>query len=420
MRKVKTFILLTTLTVLAACAAPPAPPPAATSAPATSEAAATEAPTATSAPAATEAPTATEPAATAAPEATSAPATRTLAGTEWVLSTLNGNPPIEGTEITLAFDADGSISGTDGCNRFMGSFTESGESLTFGPLASTMMACPDDISNQAKMFQDALGVTQRVSATSDSLTLIHTGDAGIATFAPAQAEAAAGSTLAGTQWVLSTLGGNTPLTGTQVTLNFGDDGRVSGTDGCNRFTGAFTESGESLTFGPLASTMMACEENVGVQASLFNTALQNTQTFTASESELTLLRGAGAIATFSKLSTELAGTKWAVTNYNNGKEAVVGVIEGTTLTLEFADDGSVAGSAGCNNFFGGFTQGDGTITIGPLASTMMACTEPAGAMDQETQFLAAVQSAATYQLDGDSLTLRTQDDAMAVVMRREP
>jgi heat shock protein HslJ len=389
MRKIKTLLLSSTLAaLLAACALPPAPPPKASDTDAS--------------------------AATATGETTG-----TLAGTEWVLSTLNGNPPVAGTEITLDFGEDGSISGTDGCNRFMGSYTQNGTSLTFGPLASTMMACPDDISNQAKTFSDALGVTQSFSTADGSLSLIHTGNAAIATFAPAKTEAAAG-TLAGTQWVLSTLGGNTPLADTQVTLNFGEDGRVSGSDGCNRFTGAYTESGESLTFGPLATTMMACPENITVQATLFGVALQSTQSFTMTENELALMRNNGTLATFSKLSTELAGTKWVVTNYNNSKEAVVGVIEGTTLTVEFSDDGSVGGNAGCNNYFGEFTQGDGTISIGPLASTMMLCMEPAGVADQETQFLAALQSAATYQLDGDILTLRTKDDAMAVVMRLAP
>jgi heat shock protein HslJ len=335
---------------------------------------------------------------------------------------LNGNPLIAGTEITLDFGTDGSVSGTDGCNRFMGSFTQNDTSLTFGPLAGTMMACPDDISNQAKTFQDALAVTQSFSATDSSLGLIHTGSAVIATFTPASATTttSAANALAGTQWVLGTIGGNTPLTGTQITLNFGDDGRVNGTDGCNRFMGAYTVAGESLTFGPLAGTMMACPEDITAQATIFGVALQNTESFTLAGSELALIGRGATLATFTKLSTELAGTKWAVTNYNNGKEAVVGLIEGTTLTVEFGADGSAAGSAGCNNFTGGFTQGDGTITMGPFVSTMKMCAEPAGVMEQEAQFLKALESAATYQLDGDRLDLRTKDDAMAVSMRRAP
>ena len=44
---------------------------------------------------------------------------------------------------------------------------------------------------------------------------------------------------------------------------------------------------------------------------------------------------------------------------------------------------------------------------------MMACADPAQ-QDQETQFLAALQSAATFQVKGKHLEMRTADDAIAV------
>ena len=42
-------------------------------------------------------------------------------------------------------------------------------------------------------------------------------------------------------------------------LELGDDGRLTGTDGCNRLTGTWKVAGDEITFGPLASTRMACE-----------------------------------------------------------------------------------------------------------------------------------------------------------------
>ena len=53
------------------------------------------------------------------------------------------------------------------------------------------------------------------------------------------------------------------------------------------------------------------------------------------------------------------------------------------------------------------------ITIGPLASTMKFCNDPEGVMDQEAQYLAALQSAATYRIEGNRLELRTADGALA-------
>ncbi|MDI6021929.1 META domain-containing protein [Leucobacter sp. UT-8R-CII-1-4] len=42
---------------------------------------------------------------------------------------------------SLEFTADGTLSGSDGCNRITGTWTAEGEVVVFGPMASTKMAC---------------------------------------------------------------------------------------------------------------------------------------------------------------------------------------------------------------------------------------------------------------------------------------
>jgi heat shock protein HslJ len=44
----------------------------------------------------------------------------------------------------------------------------------------------------------------------------------------------------------------------QPNLTIQNDGAFSGTDGCNQLTGRGSIDGDSITFGPIASTMMAC------------------------------------------------------------------------------------------------------------------------------------------------------------------
>ena len=48
----------------------------------------------------------------------------------------------------------------------------------------------------------------------------------------------------------------------------------------------------------------------------------------------------------------------------------------------------------------------------------MACPEPDGVMDQEDAILKALGMAATYRIEGDSLEMRTKDDAIALVLSR--
>jgi heat shock protein HslJ len=228
---------------------------------------------------------------------------------------------------------------------------------------------------------------------------------------------ATGDDLAGTSWQLSALNGAAALSGTSITLQFGDAKTASGSDGCNRYTTRYTVSGARLTFTqPMASSMMACSEEIMNQASAYQKALAETKRYTLKDNQLTLLNGQTILAVFGVNSQELTGTAWQVTGYNNGRQAVVGPLIGPTLTAKFSPDGQVSGDSGCNTYSGAYQTTGTKITIGPLLTTKTACSGPDGVMQQEKEFLAALQSAAVYRIDGANLELRTADDALAVFM----
>ncbi len=75
--------------------------------------------------------------------------------------------------------------------------------------------------------------------------------------------------LAGTSWSLVSYGSSTSPTaaaaGVETNLDFNADGNVHGTMGCNGFGGEYSADGKSITFGPIMSTMMACEEPIMTQ-----------------------------------------------------------------------------------------------------------------------------------------------------------
>lgn len=66
---------------------------------------------------------------------------------KWVLSELNGTPvQMSNTnkDAHLVFSFDGmAVRGSGGCNNLTGTFTAKGDDLSFGPMASTRMLCPD-------------------------------------------------------------------------------------------------------------------------------------------------------------------------------------------------------------------------------------------------------------------------------------
>jgi len=64
------------------------------------------------------------------------------------------------------------------------------------------------------------------------------------------------------------------------------DGAFNGTDGCNSVSGQGTFAGDGFTFGPMVSTMMACE---GV-----DTWLSKADTAAVQDGELVVLDASGA------------------------------------------------------------------------------------------------------------------------------
>jgi heat shock protein HslJ len=95
----------------------------------------------------------------------------------------------------------------------------------------------------------------------------------------------------------------------------------------------------------------------------------------------------------------LDSTSWTLTMIGET------VTEGANApTLVFGEGGAVSGNGGCNTFSGTATIGDGTIDFGALASTRMACADEA-ATQLETEYLAALDAATTWTMDGEELVL---------------
>jgi heat shock protein HslJ len=100
-----------------------------------------------------------------------------------------------------------------------------------------------------------------------------------------------GDPLIGTHWQLQTLGTTAVLESGRPTLEFAS-GRVTGTGACNRFNGPVTVSGKSITFGALATTRMACGDDVNRQEAAYLKALAQAQWFLVQGATLTIYTSA--------------------------------------------------------------------------------------------------------------------------------
>jgi len=226
-------------------------------------------------------------------------------------------------------------------------------------------------------------------------------------------------TLKETSWVLVNLHDQSLIPDSLITLNV-ESGKMTGKDGCNNYNTAYTLNADKLSINSnVAATMMACPEPIMQQASAYVTALTATTAYKIDSSQLTLIDANGkTLATFTKQSGEMNGTAWQVMSINNGKQAVISLINASKLTSVFGTDGKLSGSAGCNNYTASYEY-DVTgkhVKIWSVASTRKMCSQPTGVMEQETQFLQALATVATYRIDGKKLELRTANGALAVIL----
>ena len=221
-------------------------------------------------------------------------------------------------------------------------------------------------------------------------------------------------------WLLFDLQGEGPLPETYITAEFSQDGQVNGSGGCNVYHTTYTLDGDQIEFGEqVASTLMACFEPVMDQEQAYFQVLSDASTYEITDEELTLYDSNDIrLATFMALEQDLSGTSWDVIAYNNGRGGVTTLIIGTEISAEFGEDGQVTGSAGCNNYFANYWTDDNEIEIGPAAATRMLCSEPEGVMQQESEYLAALETAHSFKTEGTMLEIRNAEGAIVATFQR--
>jgi heat shock protein HslJ len=209
---------------------------------------------------------------------------RPLEGTVWTVDTLVSDDaasslPTGASPPTLTFEG-GTVSVGTGCNTGSGSYTIAGDAVTFGPIATTRMACIDPAGQQVE--QQVLTVLTGTATTAidaDTLTLTN-GTEGLVARAAAD-EPAVPDGLVGPTWQLESAtaaGAEVPAGERVPTLAF-DGATVAVDAGCNTGSGGYTSDATTITFQPIAMTLMLCADPGGTMETTILGALTGTATY---------------------------------------------------------------------------------------------------------------------------------------------
>lgn len=117
----------------------------------------------------------------------------------------------------------------------------------------------------------------------------------------------------------------------------------------------------------------------------------------------------------SNASASPTGT-WKLVSYGSPSDLKPAAPDVET-SIEFKNDGTVAGNVGCNGFGGDYKVEGNNIVFGQIISTLMFCEGPVG--EQETVTLNVFVESASFTLDGNTLTITSADGSSAVVLERK-
>jgi putative lipoprotein len=97
------------------------------------------------------------------------------------------------------------------------------------------------------------------------------------------------------QWRVTQIDGDDVGGAARTTLDIGADGTVSGSGGCNRYSGGAEIDGSTIIIGPVAATKMACLGMPMEQETRFFAALDKARSWRLSEGNLLLLDDRGDV-----------------------------------------------------------------------------------------------------------------------------
>jgi len=216
----------------------------------------------------------------------------------------------------------------------------------------------------------------------------------------------------GSTWQLADMNRSEPIAGTEPVMVVASETYLAGYTGCNLFNSSYILQGDQISLSVFQSSTITCDDPLKVQEDALLLILDSASNFKVEGDTLFLTNPDGErTATYERISPfPVTGTSWTLNSYNDGAGALVPALADSNITLQLEEGGQLSGFAGCNEYNAAYEFDARTISIGPIASTMMACNEPAGVMEQEAAYLQALENSQLYTNLGIALGFQTDNN----------
>ncbi len=224
----------------------------------------------------------------------------------------------------------------------------------------------------------------------------------------------------GMEWTAIWMWGGQIVEAAPPTLLMQTDNKLAGFAGVNRFFGRYTLNPNrgGLRMEGFGSTLMAGPDDQMAQETAYMKLLERVKAARVNRhGELELMEKGDVLIRYERSSEAarhgLVGGEWTLFRLRGEKP-----INGHEGSIEFKDDGSFAGFAGVNRYFGRYTKDDrtGRIELRDIGSTKMAGEERI--MRQEERFLASLRAVDHFSFTEDGDLLLHNGDNIAARFRK--
>lgn len=225
-------------------------------------------------------------------------------------------------------------------------------------------------------------------------------------------------------WELKSLNGEeakAAFTGAIPSIEFDfEKNMVTGSAGCNRYNSAFilTEQNAFTAKAPVSTKMLCMDANkepeflnaIGTPDLTMSLTEDGVLTFAQDKNILLeFVKGeAPKVDGVKKVTVETVTGKWKLTSFPN--EDLAKLYGDKVPTMELTADGKAFGNAGCNTYRSDYELKEGTLTLGRVVSTMMACPN----LEGEGKFLKVLEKPTQPALNGDVLTFLQEGNTVLI------
>jgi heat shock protein HslJ len=222
--------------------------------------------------------------------------TAVLAGSEWQLLRLDGQPALAGHAITLEFEP-ARLGGYAGCNWYGATWRPEAGRLRVGGIESSARGCSEDAMAQEARFLAHLRENPAYRFESDRLTLADARGAAAVVFSRRVATVMDPAALLGTRWRLREAG--SPARPIRMTIHAD---RIEGFAGCRPFEADYIAKGDRITIASLRMRELDCAAGAAMleREGRFTTALSESLHYLLDGDALTLTTWGGQQLVFER------------------------------------------------------------------------------------------------------------------------